>query len=420
MPEGIEVDKTVETKAGEKTFAGEWSKNVLTGSGPRKHEDELVVGHCLDPFEGRRAATIPYENLLDGVLAVGDSGSGKSTFSTNLLVQLASAGYGFCHIDTTGECKNLLRRLPEARLEDVVLLGPIGGEVRNGFDLFETGPQNHSVADAAATTSSVIHAGEPAGNVSQKLGESAAKLAIELDIPLPELLDVFSLDQDETDVDRFGPIMDKLLTIDEDSEELDPLKHRFIRLIENSSVRKGIAHPDPCSLYNAVQQGKIVLVAAGGYQTREAKRQFIGASLRKLSEVVRHRDKNSEMFIISIDELKQNELSEYRLEELFLDAREHNVGMLSIVQHLSQLTEDDKNLILNSSENLFCFRQTDIRSANILTPILDVEGHSDLMNLPLYTAFVTISARYESADMQLEMFPPLEPTRESNDDRQFY
>ena len=152
--EALDIHKTVDKEHGESIFAGEWSENILLGDDGGRETTEVAIGHFTDPFEGHRPAVISLSKLLRGMIITGDAGYGKSTFSTNLLLQIAEAGYGFCHVDTKEDsCRDILRRLPADRLDDVVLLGSIGQEVKTGFDLFETGPHDDTGSEAAKTAS---------------------------------------------------------------------------------------------------------------------------------------------------------------------------------------------------------------------------------------------------------------------------
>jgi hypothetical protein len=77
------------------------------------------------------------------VYTIGQTGTGKSTLLTNLMLQDAYAGKGFCFIDPNGdEAEKFLGRIPANRAEDVIYFNPGDTEFPLGFNIMEFDP-NH-------------------------------------------------------------------------------------------------------------------------------------------------------------------------------------------------------------------------------------------------------------------------------------
>lgn len=73
-----------------------------------------------------------------GLYVIGQSGSGKTTFFINLMVQDAEQGYGFCFLDPHGPATDdLLARLPAERQDDVLLLDVGDFEHPFGINFYE-------------------------------------------------------------------------------------------------------------------------------------------------------------------------------------------------------------------------------------------------------------------------------------------
>lgn len=77
------------------------------------------------------------------IYTIGQTGTGKSTLLTNLMLQDAYAGKGFCFIDPNGdEAEKFLGRIPANRAEDVIYFSPGDTEFPMGFNIMEFDP-NH-------------------------------------------------------------------------------------------------------------------------------------------------------------------------------------------------------------------------------------------------------------------------------------
>ncbi len=72
------------------------------------------------------------------IYTIGQTGTGKSTMLTNLMLQDAYAGKGFCFIDPNGdEAEKFLGRIPANRAEDVIYFSPGDTEFPLGFNIME-------------------------------------------------------------------------------------------------------------------------------------------------------------------------------------------------------------------------------------------------------------------------------------------
>lgn len=72
------------------------------------------------------------------IYIIGQTGTGKSVLLTNLMIQDANEGRGFCFIDPNGdEAERLLGRIPANRAEDVIYFSPGDTEYPMGLNIME-------------------------------------------------------------------------------------------------------------------------------------------------------------------------------------------------------------------------------------------------------------------------------------------
>jgi flagellar basal body-associated protein FliL len=81
------------------------------------------------------------EDRFRHIYALGGSGSGKSVFMTNLVLQDIEKGNGLCVIDPHGETvDDILLRLPKHRIDDVIVFSPSMVDKPLGLNMLEYDP----------------------------------------------------------------------------------------------------------------------------------------------------------------------------------------------------------------------------------------------------------------------------------------
>jgi hypothetical protein len=81
------------------------------------------------------------EDRFRHIYALGGSGSGKSVFMTNLILQDIEMGNGACVVDPHGETvDDVLLRMPKERADDVIVFSPAMTDRPLGLNMLETDP----------------------------------------------------------------------------------------------------------------------------------------------------------------------------------------------------------------------------------------------------------------------------------------
>jgi hypothetical protein len=103
-----------------------------------------------------------------GTYVIGKNGTGKTTFLVNLMLQDIRTGMGLCFIDPHGDAiTDLLRRLPQGREQDVILLDVLDTDYPFGLNLYECA----DITDlelVTRTASQVMHLFEKVWGASSK------------------------------------------------------------------------------------------------------------------------------------------------------------------------------------------------------------------------------------------------------------
>ena len=107
---------------------------------PEAGEDTVMLGTA--EYRGvTKDINMRISDRLRHLYVLGGSGSGKSVFMLNLILQDIKAGNGMCVIDPHGELiDDIVYRLPKDRLDDVVVFNPAFIDRPMGLNMLETDP----------------------------------------------------------------------------------------------------------------------------------------------------------------------------------------------------------------------------------------------------------------------------------------
>jgi hypothetical protein len=123
---------------------------------------KLILGKDLHTKE---EVSISQKERLRGLYGLGSTGTGKTTFLNNLVLQDMQAGHGLCYLSPVKDAiDDILTRIPPEREKDVILFDPLVTDVVAGLNLFAC-PDSSSDAQVALTSGLVMHTFEKAFGV---------------------------------------------------------------------------------------------------------------------------------------------------------------------------------------------------------------------------------------------------------------
>ena len=109
---------------------------------PRKG---LVVAYSNYPGMTTRPLALRQGDRLQHLWLLGPTGTGKSTLMATMALQDAAAGNGLLVIDPKADlCDDILARLPEERLNDVIVLNPAVTDRPIGFNILQAARDEHA------------------------------------------------------------------------------------------------------------------------------------------------------------------------------------------------------------------------------------------------------------------------------------
>ena len=101
----------------------------------------------------RKSVYLEMESKFRHIYSLGGSGSGKTVTMNNVILQDIKMGNGVCFVDPHGEgVDDILRRMPEERIKDVIVFSPSMTDRPLGLNLLETNPNKPEEKTLAINT----------------------------------------------------------------------------------------------------------------------------------------------------------------------------------------------------------------------------------------------------------------------------
>jgi hypothetical protein len=136
-PHAVVPGEDIETDADVPEY-DEMSEPEEVSEAEGEQANAVVLGTGINQATNRReTVTIGDVERRGGVYIVGQPRTGKSTLLINLILQDSAHGHGLCFIDPHGDAiEEVIKQLPDDRLDDVILLDPLDEAYTVGFNLF--------------------------------------------------------------------------------------------------------------------------------------------------------------------------------------------------------------------------------------------------------------------------------------------
>jgi hypothetical protein len=328
------------------------------------------IGHAFHPD---LPASIPVylsdEDRRKHVYVVGKTGSGKTQFLLNMIMQDIEAGNGVCVIDPHGDLfEDVLDRYPVRRLHDLVIFDPTDHAHPPGLNLFEhdrNDPMHRDfVLDEAVSIFLRLHGNEMFGPRIQNYFRNGA-LALMGD-PFRErtLLDIGRLFLDD---DFFDYVMDaspdpavadfleefKKTAQREKSEMIPYFQAKFAPFVSNAGIRNVIGQSrSTINFRSAMDRKRVVLVNLSKGKLGELNSKLLGmVMISKVTWAALTRaqvspDQRSD-FYLYCDEFQNFATDTFST--VLSEARKYGLCLTLAHQYLSQLYISDNFTNVNRS-----------------------------------------------------------------------
>lgn len=339
---------------------------------------------------------------------VGKTGTGKSEFLKEMILQDIEAGYGVCAIDPHGDfVEDVLELMPPERAEDVIYFNPSDMERPMGMNIMETAneEQRHFVTSSVINLMYKLYDPHRTGIIGPRF-EHAIRNAM-LTIMSREGSTFIELVRCLTDskyVDELLPYVkdpvikrywtDQIAQTSDfhKSEVLDYIVSKFGRFVTNKTMRNIIGQQKSAfDFRQAMDEKKIILCNLSKGILGEEDAKFLGLILvpKVLTAAMSRQDVPMEQrhdFFLYVDEFQNFATEDFAV--ILSEARKYRLNLIVANQYISQIDEEVKNAVFGNVGTMVSFR-IGVPDANFLQhEFAPTFNEQDLANVEKYHVYI--------------------------------
>ncbi len=356
---------------------------------------------------------LSYETRLSHTHVIGATGVGKSTLLANMMLADIENGMGCAMFDPHGDIiDDILERIPENRINDVVLIDPSDADFPIGFNLLEA----HTDAEKIVLSSDLVsafkrHATAWGDNMTAVLQNAVNTMLESTQGGTLIELKRFLLEEPYR-VQYLKTVNDPSLHYYWNNEYplvrkgIAPLLTRIDTFLRPKLVRYMLAQNKGVDVANCLNTNKIVLLKLSQGLIGEQNSYLLGslflAKFNQSALARQSKGKDSRKpFMLYLDEF-QNFITP-SIERILSGARKYGLGITIAHQELAQI-EDAKllNSVLSNPKTRICFRLGDSDAKRLESGFSYFE-QDDLQSLGIGQAIMRVGS--SSDDFNISTFP---------------
>lgn len=339
---------------------------------------------------------------------IGKTGTGKSEFLKEMILQDVEAGHGVCAIDPHGEfVEDILKLMPPERAEDVIYFNPSDLDRPMGLNMMEADSeeQRHFVVSSVIGLMYKLYDPHRTGIIGPRF-EHAIRNAM-LTIMSREGNTFIELVRALTD----SKFVDELLPYVKDpvvrrywtdqiaqtsdfhkSEVLDYIVSKFGRFVTNKTMRNIIGQTQSAfNFRQAMDEKKIILCNLSKGILGEEDAKFLGLILvpKVLTAAMSRQDIPMEQrsdFFLYVDEFQNYATEDFAV--ILAEARKYRLNLIVANQYIGQIDEEVKNAVFGNVGTIVSFR-IGVPDANFLQhEFAPTFNETDLANIEKYHVYI--------------------------------
>lgn len=339
---------------------------------------------------------------------IGKTGTGKSEFLKEMIMQDIERGEGVCAIDPHGEfVEDILQLIPPERAEDVIYFNPSDLARPMGLNMMEadTEEQRHFVVSSVIGLMYKLYDPHRTGIIGPRF-EHAIRNAM-LTIMCKEgstFIELVRALTDQKFVEELLPLVkdpvvkrywtDQMAQTSDfhKSEVLDYIVSKFGRFVTNKTMRNIIGQPFSAFNFRKAMDGKKIILcnlSKGILGEEDAK--FLGLILvpKVLTAAMSRQDipmDQREDFFLYVDEFQNYATEDFAT--ILSEARKYKLNLIVANQFIGQIDEEVKNAVFGNVGTIISFR-VGVTDANFLQhEFAPTFTENDLANVEKFHVYI--------------------------------
>lgn len=339
---------------------------------------------------------------------IGKTGTGKSEFLKEMILQDIEDGHGVCAVDPHGEfVEDILQLMPPERAEDVIYFNPSDLERPMGLNMMEadTEEQRHFVVGSIIGLMYKLYDPHRTGIIGPRF-EHAIRNAM-LTIMYQKgttFIELVRILTDDKYVKQMLPLVkdpvvkrywtDQMAQTSDfhKSEVLDYIVSKFGRFVTNKTMRNIIGQSESAfNFRKAMDEKKVILCNLSKGILGEEDAKFLGLILvpKVLTAAMSRQDipmEQREDFFLYVDEFQNYATDDFAV--ILSEARKYRLNLVVANQYIGQIDEEIKNAIFGNVGTMVSFR-VGVTDANFLQhEFQPVFNDNDLANVEKFHVYI--------------------------------
>lgn len=391
-------------------------------------ENNVIYFARTDFRNTNRLFGIKRSDRRQHMYVVGKTGTGKSAFLNNCIVQDIANGEGVCVVDPHGELvEGILDKIPEERMKDVIYFNPADTDYHVGFNILELPDPKykHLVASGLMGIFTKIWSGVWSPRMEYILNNCVLAL---LDTPGSTLLGIPRLLTDKDYRQKIianvkDPVV-KAFWVHEfegwqdrfRNEAIAPIQNKVGQFLSTALVRNIVGQSkSTIDIFDVMNEGKIFLVNVSKGRIGEDNSALLGAMLItkiQLAAMERVRIPEDERvdFYLYVDEFQNFATDSFA--GILSEARKYRLNLIVAHQYIGQLVTGNNDTVVRDAifgnVGTMCIFRVGAADAEFLenefTPEFTIE---DIVNLPNYHIYIKLMVDGVTArPFSAETLPP--------------
>lgn len=398
---------------------------------PRNMPDEgTLLGYNI--FRGvKKPVRLSKTDRQRHMYAVGQTGTGKSTFLENLALQDMLAGNGFAFVDPHGDtAEAILSMVPRERTEDIIYFSPADVEYPMGLNLFEyqTPDEKDFLIQEVLNMLYKLYDPQHQGIMGPRyehLFRNAA-LTIMADpnggtfVDVPKLFrdpayvkQKLQYVKDQNVLEFWQKEMPQSQRSNEFGEVVSWFVSKFGAFLSNEMMRNIIGQTKSAfNMRQIMDEGKILIVNLSKGRLGQLNSQLLGMMfVMKFQAAAMSRANIPESerrdFALYVDEFQNFSTDSFAT--ILSEARKYHLNLIVANQFTTQLTDEIRDAVFGNTGTIVSFRVRQDEDAEALSKQLQhVFSPSDLRLMPNYNAGVQmLISGVPAQPFSMATLPPL-------------
>lgn len=398
--------------------------------GPRNIPDNgLLLGYNI--FRGvKKPIRLDVQDRQRHMYAVGQTGTGKTTFLENLAFQDMLMGNGFAFVDPHGDvAERLLALVPKERTEDIIYFCPSDTDYPMGLNLFEyqTSDQKDFLIQEVLNMLYKLYDPQHQGIMGPRyehLFRNAA-LTVMADpkggtfVDIPKLFrdpqfvkEKLQYVKDQNVIEFWQKEMPQSQRSNEFGEVVSWFVSKFGAFLSNEMMRNIIGQTKSAfDLRDIMDNNKILLVNLSKGKTGELNSKLLGmifvmkfqAAAMSRAEIPEDQRKD---FALYVDEFQNFSTDSFAT--ILSEARKYHLNLIVANQFTTQLTDEIREAVFGNVGTIVAFRVGDHDVDSLAKYFAPTFDGSDLLRVPNHNTVVrTLIGGVPTNPFSMSTIPPL-------------